>query len=421
MTRREVVFRCDGGRRIGAGHVARSVRIAAAFRAAGWIVRFVGSYDSVALSLIDAAGVDTRPPSGAPLGVEPGEDPVIVDSYELAFEEMEALARVRPVAFIADHDTCPRVSAVVSYHLDSDARVRVPAGTAALLGPAYAPADPRGVAARRERGFGRVLVAMGGGDHGENIIGRILDEVGARSDLDIFVAGVEEVPRPGPRVQAGILRGGLAERIQWADAAVSGSGSTPYDLACAGVPAIAVALADNQVPIARSFADAGIAIGLDATRNEPDLEGALARLCDAPTRRAMASAGPQAVDGYGAFRARDALAAVFAGTPVPPAHAYPPDAAGGIELRAPGGALGSVRLRKGSLEATFTDGVTDVDAGAALGGAAELLLAAYPSLDALEARPGAEQRAFYEAAGFHVEAGRAARRDRRPEEGAIQT
>ena len=57
----------------------------------------------------------------------------------------------------------------------------------------------------------------------------------------------------------GAERGGLAERIGWADIAVSAAGSTPYDLACAGVPFALRAVADNQRPIRRAFLDEGLA------------------------------------------------------------------------------------------------------------------------------------------------------------------
>jgi RimJ/RimL family protein N-acetyltransferase len=47
-------------------------------------------------------------------------------------------------------------------------------------------------------------------------------------------------------------------------------------------------------------------------------------LGDPAARAALAAAGPRQVDGYGAFRARDALAAAFAGRPAPRRVRYRP-------------------------------------------------------------------------------------------------
>lgn len=72
------------------------------------------------------------------------------------------------------------------------------------------------------------------------------------------------------------------------------------------------AFADNQRPILRAFVDGGLAVA--------DVAG----LGDAAGRAALAGAGPRHVDGYGAFRARDALRAAFAGGPAPRVVRYRP-------------------------------------------------------------------------------------------------
>ena len=53
----------------------------------------------------------------------------------------------------------------------------------------------------------------------------------------------------------------MLDLIAGSDVAVSAAGFTPYELACAGVPAVVVSVADNQVPVARALDRAGVAIG----------------------------------------------------------------------------------------------------------------------------------------------------------------
>ena len=68
-----IAFRCEGGDRVGAGHVARCLQIALAFRMSGAEPLFVGEFDGLAAALLEAEGIATAPPaSGAPLGLPPG-------------------------------------------------------------------------------------------------------------------------------------------------------------------------------------------------------------------------------------------------------------------------------------------------------------------------------------------------------------
>ena len=61
-----IAFRCDGGDRVGAGHVARCLQIALAFRMAGHESLFVGDYDGLAAALLEAEGAATARPRRRP-------------------------------------------------------------------------------------------------------------------------------------------------------------------------------------------------------------------------------------------------------------------------------------------------------------------------------------------------------------------
>ena len=309
-----IAFRCDGNDAVGAGHVARCLQIARAFRDAGRTVVFVGEYEGTSASLVAAAGVEVRAPAGPGLGIPSGAGAAVVDSYELSWPEMEELAGSIPVAFIADGNDAPSVTAVVSYHLDAERRVRVPRGTVAILGPAYAPVSRECADARRGRErFQHALVALGGGGHGGHAVELVAEELLRHDDVEVFVAGRGAALPQHPRLRHEFVAGGLSERIAWADVAVCGAGSTPYELACAGVPALLLVLADNQESVGRAFAEAGAAISLDARGglDRSALRAAVERLRDPEERRRLARAGQRLVDGRGAERTRDALLEAF--------------------------------------------------------------------------------------------------------------
>jgi spore coat polysaccharide biosynthesis predicted glycosyltransferase SpsG/RimJ/RimL family protein N-acetyltransferase len=322
-----IAIRCDGDDRVGAGHVARCLQIALACRRVGIPIRFIGRYRGVAAALLASERVQSDAPGDGPLGVEAGATGVIVDSYELPAAEVEALDRSVPVAVVWDGGPVPPVTAVLAHHLDAAARCPVPERTTAALGPDFAPVPPGCLAARRPRGLQRVVVTLGGGAGATSLLQSVVDALlDVDDDLEVFVAGVDSPPRPDPRVRSGILRSGLAELMRWADVAVSGAGSTAYELACAGVPAVLLTVADNQAPVATAFAEHGLAMVLDARNGVSDgeLRRAIEPLTDSGERERLAAATPALIDGYGAFRARDALLAAFAGRRPPRVLRYRP-------------------------------------------------------------------------------------------------
>jgi|GEM_PF-5612591 len=105
-----------------------------------------------------------------------------------------------------------------------------------------------------------------------------------------------------------VLHAGVASPGQLfgrADLVVSAGGSTLYDLACLGVPSIAIEIAPNQRPVIRAMVDAGCAIS--CTDDSGSRPNSIARLVGELLGRTdrlpqMASAGPVAIDGRGAAR-----------------------------------------------------------------------------------------------------------------------
>lgn len=299
-------FRCDGGIAVGAGHVARCLSLARAFTAGGDDVVFCGDYDGLASDLLADAGMARVGGLEIPTDV----DAVIVDSYDVDASQLaDALPSV-PLAAIVDlPDASPgRGVTVLTYHAVDT--------TADLAGPNYALVDPRFVAARGERGFASALVTFGG-----SAAGAAAARIAAGIASDARLAVVE------PAV-------GLVDVVGAIDVALSGAGLTPYELACAGVPSVIVAIVENQAPVAAGLSRAGAVIAVSATAglDSKELAAALERLREPELRAALTAAGPAVVDGYGAARARDALTATFAGRPPSRVLRYRPVTAADADL-----------------------------------------------------------------------------------------
>jgi spore coat polysaccharide biosynthesis predicted glycosyltransferase SpsG len=304
-----IAFRCDGGGRIGAGHVARCAPVAGAFRSAGYDVTFVGQFDGLARWLLERSSFPTAEPvAGAPAGLELSAwDGAVVDSYEIAEEEICTLAQVVPVATMGEARRCAERGVLIDYHLDRDVGE---SGDRLLAGAQFVPIDPRFADARRARDQVRtLLVTVGGSDAARRLVPVFVNEAAAVfPDARILVAGgecdgAESLPSPTA----------LVDVVSEVDAAVSAAGLTAYELACAAVPAIVVAIVDNQRRVVRACESAGVAIALDATRDDSlePVRAGLAQLADPVARDALRERGPAVVDGLGADRIASGLAGLW--------------------------------------------------------------------------------------------------------------
>ncbi len=97
----------------------------------------------------------------------------------------------------------------------------------------------------------------------------------------------------------------MAELMRWADVAVSGAGSTCWEMCLLGLPAVVLDLAENQIPIARGLVQNGVAAHV--SRAQAGWEGILAErvkslLASAQERTSMSARGRKLVDGAGAER-----------------------------------------------------------------------------------------------------------------------
>jgi len=169
----------------------------------------------------------------------------------------------------------------------------------------------------------RVLVTMGGGDPGNytlNVI-QALQKVDA-PDLDVTVVigasnphvDVLEAAARQSHIPIHLIRNekNMPELMAWADVAISGGGSTVWELAFMSVPGIILVWADNQRLIAKELGTDGVALNLGwcADVTSADVRRAFVWLSRAlEVRMEMIQRGQQLVDGRGGQRVISAMVA----------------------------------------------------------------------------------------------------------------
>jgi UDP-2,4-diacetamido-2,4,6-trideoxy-beta-L-altropyranose hydrolase len=140
------------------------------------------------------------------------------------------------------------------------------------------------------------------------MIPRVLEAVAGLTDLDVLVIAGPANPRgehavPGVQVVRSV--DDMAARMAWADLAIVAAGSTCWELACCGVPMIAIPVADNQLAVSEALSSLGVGVVLP---QDGDVRGAVDQLIgDHARRAAMARRGRELVDGQGPLRVCRAL------------------------------------------------------------------------------------------------------------------
>jgi len=346
----KLLVRADASSSIGVGHVMRCLALAQAWQEAGGSALFAMAEGAEALGeRLAAEGMAVRP-----LQVEAGSvedarqtlalaereqaDWLALDGYRFDAEYQRRLTQGHSRLLMLDDfgqasHYCADLVLNQNAHADAAFYPSREATTELLLGLDYAllrrefrhhppqakdPSQP----ARH------LLLTLGGGDP-DNLTGRVIEEL---SGIDL--PGLETIAVVGasnphrPRLEA--LRRASDRQLQlrsnvadmnelyaWADLAVTGGGSTLWELAHLGVPAVTLILAENQEPSSHRLDRMGAVRCLGEPRQlDPGaIAVAVARLCaDPQQRRRLAERGRQLVDGQGAPRVvRRMLAALNQG------------------------------------------------------------------------------------------------------------
>jgi UDP-2,4-diacetamido-2,4,6-trideoxy-beta-L-altropyranose hydrolase len=333
-----LLIRADASAQIGTGHIMRCLALAQAWQDAGGHVTFLMAMEAPALeSRLHSEGMEVvylpvQPGSTgdaiqtADFARQVGADWVVVDGYHFGAGFQRAIkGSGLCLLFIDDNGHAMHYSADLvlnqNIHAHEGLYQNREPYTRLLLGTRY-------VLLRREflkwRGWKReipdvarkVLVTMGGSDP-DNVTLKVIQAL-QQVDVDGLEARVvvgegnqhyEELQaavrdsRVPIRLESNVMT--MPKLMVWADVAVSGGGSTCWELAFMGLPSLILFLADNQRLIAERVDGMGAAVNLGWYEGVSRLEIAWAvkQLVRAPKTRAETSQrSQQLVDGDGVAR-----------------------------------------------------------------------------------------------------------------------
>ena len=327
-----VVLRADASVGQGAGHVMRCLTLAEELRARNHEVHLVGVPSGIQwLEVAVASTVDVFhgcEPNGLDLDMIEGIEPdwVVVDSYRVDSARISRLNGLIPVLAIVDGDTRSIDAAVyLEQNLGSEHKDwQIPQGSGMLAGSSFALVrdailEQRRPQAWRIDGVPRLVVFMGGTDPTGAIVTVASQLAKVTSKIDVTVIAPASLHEEIQLLLSRVYRlkittptPDLPSLLGRADIAVSAAGTSAWDICSLGLPAIFIALVDNQTESLREVLKNELALGLDLVL---DGGSGLSRLPvfleslldDEPLRQSLSERSLGAFDGRGKNRVVDAM------------------------------------------------------------------------------------------------------------------
>jgi UDP-2,4-diacetamido-2,4,6-trideoxy-beta-L-altropyranose hydrolase len=341
LNERLLIVRADASKDIGTGHLMRMLALAQAWIDSGGRVGWLLAEAPDALvARIEAEGIaiDRAKGSSNELRDALARDPLAVaavdgESFDTAYLDDLGAAGLRTL--VVD-DMAMRSAYPVGFVLNQNAHVErsdYPSDTKCrfLLGPRYAllRREFRTVEARRPAPSraSHILVSFGGADP-TGMTGRTIAALrqlpaAVRREIDVRVvvgaANVEAdriegrlgAPDLGFSGQIERAVSDMASQIAWADLAIVSGGSTVWELARMGCPALVVETVPSEERLVAGLRKVGLFghLGPASQIDEPTMAGEIAaRIEDHAWRAEMTARGMRLVDGKGALRVVAALA-----------------------------------------------------------------------------------------------------------------
>jgi UDP-2,4-diacetamido-2,4,6-trideoxy-beta-L-altropyranose hydrolase len=322
---------------MGTGHAMRCLALAQGWRHAGAEVFFALAESTAAVDALlrsekfNVTRVESVPGSGEDarntleLARARGADWFVVDGYHFGAGYQAQLQSLRPVLAVDDNGLLDYYTADLVLNQNAHACTQmyphVSPNTKLLLGPRFALLRDEFVAYQEwvreipEQGT-RLLVTMGGSDPA-NFTPRILPFLAQIPNtglqIRVVVGGSAENAKAVDEIAASfvgrveVLRDvrNMAELMAWADVAISGAGTTCWEMCCLGLPAFLVVVADNQRFIAEQLEARGAVE--NAGGADHIAAAALAKRCrqllaNKDKRVAMSQSARKVVDGDGRDR-----------------------------------------------------------------------------------------------------------------------
>ena len=346
MSALNVCIRADASVRLGTGHLMRCLALAQVLRRQGARITFLMhevpaqlaemlQHQEIALRRLGESGADHDAPdavwetdarrTAAALAEADSPDWLVIDHYSLD-DRWERFVRRPGLRLLVIDDLARRrhdCDALLNQNLlaevDSRYGALLPKDCRLLAGPRFALLREEFSAARKtlRREYARadhLLISMGGTDP-DGVCLKVLETVDAMRLDTPQITAIVGVASPNRDVieqrYAGrkgfrVVRqaADMARLMAQADLAVGAGGTSIWERACVGLPAIVVPVAENQMEVSSTAAQAGIC---QLLRPTGVADGQLATMLEAlrgnaGMRRTLSDAGLQVVDGEGARR-----------------------------------------------------------------------------------------------------------------------
>ena len=340
-----LLIRADATGTMGGGHVMRCLALALEWRRTGGRVWFVGHIESETVHERVEASVDRFFPvsenAGAALQVLDLNGIAacwaVVDGYHFNDKVVLDLEQSGfPVLLFHDGPEVPDrpASAILAQDIPADGdeegkadRPLILAGSEyRLLRPEFGDRYER---AQMSADHATVLITFGAADRYNRTTQVLTSLAGTLRPQDTLIVVLGPLNPHGESVSEALqnLRcktelhrdvHDMASLYRRADLAVSASGGAAWEMAAMGLPAVLVAVADNQRATARRLDEAGAALVVELTDVTPDgrLPAAVGDLLRGPAMAcALSKAGRQMCDGKGAERVCEVLKNPLRGLP----------------------------------------------------------------------------------------------------------
>ncbi len=284
-----IIFRVDGNKDIGLGHVMRCKAIADEAKRMGQTCRFIISSRDCE-DLIAESGYSVDIIGSNYLCMEPGDffrymeeyNPSVafIDSYFVTMEYMKAahdFCNRRSCKLVYIDDRCEEPNdcdVLLNYNIfaKADAYKRLYEGKEEpkfLLGTDYVPLrrefQNRDIKGLSKKGS-KIFVSTGGSDIG-HLAEKMVKLAGTKSNYEFhFLVGAVNPNKEAIKCAAQDFNNVIIhenvkrvdELMRECDVAISAAGSTLYELCAMQIPTLTYVLADNQIPAAQEFEAKGI-------------------------------------------------------------------------------------------------------------------------------------------------------------------
>lgn len=310
----------EGGKKFGYGHVVRCLAIAEALNELGCVVDFFINGEIDVKNLMPNFKCYLGPWVENPN--KDFSDFVIFDSYHASMNQMQHISGGRKVLFIDDYqrfeypqdswilNACPGISSEI-----------YPKNNNVLLGTRYLPLrkefwDISSVYKRKFNDIEKILVMFGGSDMRRLVPPTVRILLEEFKDIEIVtIQGRSSYSRSETKKLATTHKrikvyeepttSEIFNHILESDIGVAAAGQTLQELACLGLPTIAVKVAENQDDNIRGWSDSSVIIPImsyNSNNYNDKLTNALKALATPRARYVRSNRAMQLIDGQGARR-----------------------------------------------------------------------------------------------------------------------